>query len=77
MSCEVAALPFQAHGNYVTWSIDFGINPIASNKYLLNFPNLDFECKHCVVCTTQTNYSRINIIAMIKMRNKFCYHFST
>ena len=24
MSCEVAALPFQAHANYGTWSIDFG-----------------------------------------------------
>ena len=24
MSCEVAALPFQAHANYWTWSIDFG-----------------------------------------------------
>ena len=23
MSCEVAALPFQAHANYGTWSIDF------------------------------------------------------
>ena len=25
MSCEVAALTFQANGNYGTWSIDFGI----------------------------------------------------
>ena len=24
MSCEVAAIPFQAHANYGTWSIDFG-----------------------------------------------------
>ena len=24
MSCEVAALPFQAHANYGTWSLDFG-----------------------------------------------------
>ena len=24
MSCEVAALPFQAYANYETWSIDFG-----------------------------------------------------
>ena len=31
MSCEVASLPFQAHANYGTWSIDF-----ASNKYLLH-----------------------------------------
>ena len=23
MSCEVAALPFQAHANYWAWSIDF------------------------------------------------------
>jgi hypothetical protein len=26
MSCEVAALPFQAHANYGTWSIDFDMN---------------------------------------------------
>ena len=26
MSCEVAALPFKAHANYGTWSIDFGSN---------------------------------------------------
>ena len=25
MSCEVAALPFQAHANYGTWSIDFAL----------------------------------------------------
>ena len=25
MSCEMAALPFQAHANYGTWSIDFVI----------------------------------------------------
>ena len=24
ISCEGAALPFQAHANYGTWSIDFG-----------------------------------------------------
>ena len=24
MSCDVAALPFQAYANYGTWSIDFG-----------------------------------------------------
>ena len=23
MSCDVAALPFEAHANYGTWSIDF------------------------------------------------------
>ena len=23
MACEVAALPFQAHANYGTWSVDF------------------------------------------------------
>ena len=32
MYCEVAALSFQAHANYGTWSIDF--DPIA------NFDNL-------------------------------------
>ena len=25
MSCEVAALLFQAHANYGTWSVDFAI----------------------------------------------------
>ena len=24
VACDVAALPFQAHANYETWSIDFG-----------------------------------------------------
>ena len=27
MSCEVAALPFQAHAKYGTWSIDFVVYP--------------------------------------------------
>ena len=31
MSYDVAALPFQAHANYGTWSIDFGL------EYFLNF----------------------------------------
>ena len=26
MSCDVAALPFHAHANYGTWSIDFASN---------------------------------------------------
>ena len=26
MSCEEAALPFQAHANYEAWSIDFDYN---------------------------------------------------
>ena len=30
MSCDVAVLPYQAHANYETWSIDF-----AGNKLLL------------------------------------------
>ena len=25
MTCDVAALPFQAAANYETWSIDFGV----------------------------------------------------
>ena len=25
ISCDVAALPFQAHANYGTWSIDFAL----------------------------------------------------
>ena len=30
MSCNVAALPFQVHANYWTWSIGFDLNqPIA------------------------------------------------
>ena len=32
MSCDVAALPFQANANYGTWSIDFG--PI--NRKIMN-----------------------------------------
>ena len=28
MKCEVAALLFQSHVNYGTWSIDFAIYPI-------------------------------------------------
>ena len=28
MSCDVAALPFQAHANYGTWSINFGLDKI-------------------------------------------------
>ena len=31
MSCDVAALPFQAHAKYGTWSIDF-----AQNLYIIN-----------------------------------------
>ena len=32
MSCEVAALPFQAHANYGTWSIDFAIGFFAIKR---------------------------------------------
>ena len=41
MSCEVAALPFQAHANFGTWSIDFKKEHL--NKFvfsiLCNCPN--------------------------------------
>jgi hypothetical protein len=37
MSCDVAALPFQAHSNYGTWSIDFGHNSdLYEAKFLLS-----------------------------------------
>ena len=32
ISCEGAALPFQAHANYGTWSIDF----VKRNKLFIN-----------------------------------------
>ena len=35
MSCEVAALPFQAQAKYGTWSIDFDVN-----KEDLNLKNI-------------------------------------
>ena len=28
MSCDVAALPFQANANYGTWSIDFAYSQV-------------------------------------------------
>jgi len=34
MSREVAALPFQTHANYGTWSIDFGANKVGVEKFL-------------------------------------------
>ena len=34
MSNDVAALPFQAHANYGTWSIDFGCIKQQIDKYL-------------------------------------------
>ena len=33
---EVAALPFQAHANYETWSMDFGTNIIFANYFRAN-----------------------------------------
>ena len=32
MSCEGAALPFQAHANYGNWSIDFDHDNIVSTQ---------------------------------------------
>ena len=33
MSCDVVALPFQAHANYGTWSLDFDLNyPITRGR---------------------------------------------
>ena len=42
MSCEVAALPFQVHANYGTWSIDFDkLEPLEkyemSKKKMINY----------------------------------------
>ena len=36
MLCDVAALVFQAHANYGTWSIDF------ENKYTIRNPFFEF-----------------------------------
>ena len=35
MSCEWAALLFQAHANYGTWSIDFGLTIVLSTIWNL------------------------------------------
>jgi hypothetical protein len=40
MSCEGTALPFEAHANYGTWSIDFA--PV----YYLN--SFMFNCKEII-----------------------------
>ena len=37
MSCEVAALPYQAHANYRTWSIDFGVYNINRGNYKFKY----------------------------------------
>ena len=39
MSYDVAALPFQAHANYGTWSIDFELNILSlrhNDNYIVN-----------------------------------------
>ena len=41
MSCEVAALPFQAHANYRIWSINFDIIHIIT-YLLIKLPELTF-----------------------------------
>ena len=35
MSCEVAVLPFKAHANYGTWSIDFDSYWLKYDKFNL------------------------------------------
>ena len=46
MSCDVATLPFQAHANYGTWSMDF--EPIKKKKFTgfldLKFFLVSLEC---------------------------------
>ena len=37
MSCEVAALPFQAHANYRIWSIDFDLD----SSFLFHFDTIN------------------------------------
>ena len=42
MSCEVAALPFQVHANFGSWSIHFGFTRIVkSYAYTKLFCNFD------------------------------------
>ena len=43
MSCEVAVLLFQAHGNYGTWSIDFGSS--FKSYHILENPGLNVGIK--------------------------------
>ena len=42
MSCEVAALQFQAHANYGTWSIDFYVQYIKVKGSILR--NIQITC---------------------------------
>ena len=49
MPCEVAALPFQAHANYGTWSIDFGATDLQARitkKITPKFKD-DFQKLNC------------------------------
>ena len=43
MSCEVFALPFQAHANYGTWPIDFGVDEYSQINQ--NFIKIKFYLK--------------------------------
>ena len=52
MSREVAALPFQTHANYGTWSIDFGANKVGVEKFLSLKPLLgmyDVKYQDCIL----------------------------
>ena len=43
MSCDVAALPFQAHANYGTWSIDFSAKIQKPTALILFLSVFDLE----------------------------------
>ena len=47
MSCDVAALPFQAHANYETWSIDFGTN---NTKAVCLYGKSSWESNILLIC---------------------------
>ena len=66
MSCEVAALPFQAHANYGTWSIDFAemsifVGDALTLPWQLNFST--FKSPKDVNAQLLNNNYRENIIS--------------
>ena len=72
MSCCVAALSFQAHANYGTWSIDFYKT---SNKLRLSFPdkrlnslNSNVVSRHSSIINRMTEHTFLGLplIALFK-----------
>ena len=51
MSCEVAALPFQAHANYGTWSKDFA----NERKQIFHYLYIYFETIIIIIISLITN----------------------